>query len=93
MQVHDRQLGNRNELRGWVSDNLTHILEFVGQLDQARQFARTALEICECAYPTNSTAVAYQKLRLARLCPDTETALHKEALQVLSIHFGNIVDV
>lgn len=94
VQVQNRRLGLCNELRGWVSDNLANVSQAMGQIDQAKKFARTALRVCACAYPTNSTAVAYQKLRIAKLEPDPlRSRMYSEALQVLSLHFGNNLEM
>ena len=101
MQIHKNNLGSENELRGWVSDNLANTSEALGGSQLMDTWAEEALDICSNAYPPNSTAVAYQKLRLARLIPEADSVLSaslrsqmfREAVQTLSMHFGDSLEL
>ena len=101
MQIHKNHLGFENELRGWVSDNLANMSEALGGSNLTDTWAKEALDICSSAYPPNSTAVAYQKLKFAKLKPEADSVLSascrsqllREAVQTLSMHFGDSLEL
>ena len=99
--MHNKQLGFRNELRAWVHDKLAVVCETLGQTEMADTWAKKVLIICEETYPCNSTAVAYQKLRWARLKVQNEDMLAakrrydtgSQAMQTLCMHYGDRLEL
>jgi len=74
-------------------DQLAEALEAIGSFEDALSCCQKVLDMLYCAYPSNSTAVAYQKLRLKDLLrhvgAGTEAdSVHAEAMKILRLHYG-----
>ena len=94
LQAYTR-LGRGNELTGWMYNHLAGLAEALDIPDQAFEYALKSLS-CMTAYPPDSTAVAYQKLRVAQLGARTENPesarFRSEAMECLRLHWGDSPD-
>lgn len=69
------------------------VLEAMGSFKEALSCCRKVADMLSCTYPSNSTAVAFQRLRLACLLRQVgaDTEANRECylgMETLHLHFG-----
>ena len=96
VQVQQEYLSKANQLTAQTNHQLAEVLAASGDMRQAALYCHRVLNAVQCAYPSNSTAVAYQQLKLAdllRIQGQTHAA-HEQAaaaISILQMHFGDTV--
>ena len=96
MQVQQQYLSKANQLTAQTNHQLAEVLAASGDIQQAALYCQKALNAVQCTYPSNSTAVAYQQLKLADLLRmrGQADAAHEQAAAAASVlqrHFGDTV--
>jgi len=96
VQIQQQQLSKANQLTAQTSNQLAEVFAALGDAQQAAGHCQKVLESLLSSYSSNSTAVAYQRLKLAQLqgllgqhsAAQTQTA---NALRTLQLHSGDAV--
>lgn len=93
LQVQSQCLCPANQLLCQTWHQLVEVLEAVGRCEEALPYCRKVVNMLYCAYPDNSTAVAYQRLQLSDLLRQVGTGMeadseYVEAMKILHLHFG-----
>ena len=94
LQVQHKHLTKANQLTAQTYHHLSEVYEALGNVQQAISHSEAVLESLQKSYPDNSTAVAFQQLKLGRLlrtAGNTSAAQsHADAAQkCLKLHFGS----
>lgn len=93
LQIQHKYLSKANQLMAQTNNQLCEVYATLGDWQQATIHGHKVLEAIQCSYSSSSTAVAYQKLKLANLLkvqghqplPYDQTA----AKRILQLHFGD----
>lgn len=96
VQVQQQYLSKANQLTAQTNHQLAEVLAASGDIEQAALYCQKVLNAVQCTYPSNSTAVAYQQLKLADLLrmQGQADAAHEQAAAAVSVlqrHFGDTV--
>ena len=93
LQVQSQCLGPTNQLLCQTWNQLAEVLEAIGSLEEALTYCKKVADMLYSTYPSNSTAVAFQRLRLSNLLrrlgegtkADSECL---QAMEILHLHYG-----
>lgn len=96
LQIQHEYLSKANQVMAQTTNQLAEIYESLGDWQQATNYCHKVLEAVQCSYPSSSTAVAYQKLKLADLLKlqGHQALAHEQsaAQRILQFHFGDLAE-
>lgn len=93
LQVQSQCLCSTNQLLCQTWNQLVEVLKAIGSFEEALSCCKRVLDMLHSAYPSNSTAVGYQRLQLAELLRHVGAGTeaedeYAEAMKILHLHFG-----
>ncbi len=93
LQIQHKYLSTANQLMAQTDNQLAEVYTTLGDWQHAIIYCHKVLEAIQRSYPSSSTAVAYQKLKLADLLKvqGHQTLAHEQtaAKRILQLHFGD----
>ncbi len=93
LQIQHKYLSKANQVMAQTNNQLAEVYESLGDWQQATNYCHKVLEAIQCSYSSSSTAVAYQRLKLADLLKlQGHHPLAQEqsaAKRILQLHFGD----
>jgi hypothetical protein len=93
LQIQHKYLSKANQLMAQTNNQLAEVYATLGDWQQATIFCHKVLKAIQCTYSSSSTAVAYQKLKLADLLKvqGHRPLAHEQtaAKRILQLHFGD----
>lgn len=93
LQVQSQCLCPTNQLLCQTWGQLVEVLKAIGTFEEAASCCKKVLDMLHRTYPSNSTAVGYQRLQLADLLRHVGAGAeaddeYVEAMKILHLHFG-----
>ena len=94
MQAQRKHLAKANQLTAQTHYQLSEVYEALDNVQQAISHSEAVLESLQKSYPDNSTAVAFQQMKLGGLLRTAGNSLAaqayaKAAQECLKLHFGS----
>ena len=94
LQTQHKLLAKANQLTAQTHHQLSVVYEALGNVQQAISHSEAVLESLQKSYPDNSTAAAFQQLKLGRLLhtagnSSAAQAYDDAAQECLTVHFGS----